>query len=162
MLVAVARNGVIGKNNRLPWHLPADLRYFKALTLGHHIVMGRRTFESIGRLLPGRESVIVTRQAGYQVPGAIVAASVDEAFAACRGNSEIFIVGGAELFRQCLDKADRLYFTEILADFDGDVYFPEFDRSQWQETSRAKHKLDDPDGLEYHFVVYNRKLSLQK
>lgn len=160
ILVAIARNGVIGKNNRLPWHLPADLRYFKALTMGHHIVMGRKTFESIGRLLPGRTSVVVSRQRDYRVQGAVMAGSVEEALAACEGDSEVFIVGGAGLFRQCLDRAGRLYITEILEEFDGDVFFPEYNRDEWEETSRAKHRLDGRDGLEYDFVVYDRKPSL--
>lgn len=156
IIVAVARNGVIGRDNKLPWHLPADLRYFKSLTLGHHVVMGRKTFESIGKPLPGRTSVVVTRQPGYQAPGAIVASSVDQALAKCAEDSEVFIIGGAELFAQTMDRADRLYATEIQQDFEGDVRYPEYDRGEWKEISREKHRLDGPGGLEYHFVVYDR------
>ncbi|MBI2312538.1 MAG: dihydrofolate reductase [Betaproteobacteria bacterium] len=156
IIVAVARNGVIGRDNKLPWHLPADLKYFKALTLGHHLVMGRKTFESIGKALPGRTSVVVTRQPGYRAPGVIVAGSVEQALAACAADTEVFVIGGAELFAQILERANRLYFTEIQRDFVGDVLLPEFDRSQWREVSRERHRVDGPGGLEYHFVVYER------
>lgn len=156
IVAAVARNGVIGRGGSLPWHLPADLKYFKALTLGHHLIMGRKTFESIGRPLPGRTNVVVTRQAEYRAPGAVMAGSVEQALAACAGDGEIFIIGGAELFAQAMGRADRLYLTEIQRDFEGDVHFPEYDRSRWREVSRKKHKLDDAGSLEYHFAVYER------
>lgn len=156
IIAAVAKNGVIGRGGRLPWHLPADLKYFKALTLGHHIIMGRKTFESLGKPLPGRTNVVVTRQAEYRAPGAVVTGSVEQAIAACAGDTEIFIIGGAELFAQAMDRADRLYLTEIQRDFEGDVRFPEYDRSRWREVSREKHKLDDAESLEYHFAVYER------
>ena len=156
IIVAVAQNGVIGRGGRLPWHLPADLKYLKALSLGHHIIMGRKTFESIGKPLPGRTNVVVTRQAEYRAPGAVVAGSVEQALAACSGDGEIFIIGGAELFAQAMGRADRLYLTEIQRDFEGDVRFPEYDRNRWREVSRGKHKLDDADNLEYHFAVYER------
>lgn len=153
LVVAVARNGVIGAGNALPWRLPDDLKYFKALTMGHCVVMGRKTFESIGRPLPGRQNVIVTRQAGYQVPGAEVAHSVEEALEACERKDEVFVIGGAELFRQLIDRASRLYMTEVLREFEGDVFFPEYDRTAWREVSRDRRHAGD---LEYHFVVYER------
>jgi dihydrofolate reductase len=169
-LVAMAKNRVIGKNNRLPWHLPPDLKHFKALTMGHRIIMGRKTYESIGKPLSGRTSIIVTSQTEYKVPGAIVVNSIAEALRASQDDkqnhdkyaktedSESFVIGGAEIFRQILPLCDRLYITEIQRDFDGNVLFPEFSQEEWSETSREKYCWDD-NGLEYHFVVYDRKTS---
>ncbi|SFN96052.1 dihydrofolate reductase [Nitrosospira briensis] len=176
-LVAMAKNRVIGRDNALPWRLPPDLKRFKALTMGHPMIMGRKTFESIGKPLPGRTCIILTKQAEYEVPGAIVVPSIAEALIACcrsgkdtdkegkdiragtdtgYANTECFVIGGAEIFRQMLPLCDRLYITEIQKDFDGDVLFPEFNREEWDETSREKHRWDD-DGLAYHFVVLDRK-----
>ncbi len=135
LIVAMARNRVIGADNRIPWHLPNELKLFKSLTMGHHIVMGRRTYESIGRLLPGRTTVIVTRQRDYDVPGAIVAHSVTEALEACKGDAEIFVIGGAELFRETLPIADRIYLTVVDAEPAGDTFMPAFDSSEWQESA---------------------------
>ena len=157
IIAAMARNRVIGINNTLPWHLSADLKHFKALTMGHCIVMGRKTYESIGKPLPGRTSVIVTRQPDYQVPGAIVTGSVDEALQSCATYEESFVIGGAELYRQTLGRCQRMYITEIQGDFDGDTFFPEFSHDEWRETAREKHHLDDGSELEYHFVVLDRK-----
>lgn len=166
-LVAMAQNRVIGKKNALPWRLPPDLKRFKELTMGHPIIMGRKTYESIGRLLPGRTSIIITKRTGYEVPGALIVKSIGEALNACgrtrssdevkhlAPDSECFVIGGAEIFRHMLQLCDRLYITEIQRDFEGDVYFPEFDRDEWHEVSREKH-VDD-NGLEYHFVVLDRK-----
>src|SRR5687768_5430311 len=113
LIVAMSRNRVIGANGKIPWHLPGELKLFKDLTMGHHIIMGRKTWESIGRLLPGRTTVVVTRQRGYEVPGAIVAHSVREAIAASRGDEEMFIIGGAEIFREALPLANRVYLTTV-------------------------------------------------
>ncbi|WP_374057986.1 dihydrofolate reductase [Nitrosomonas supralitoralis] len=161
ILVAMAKNRVIGKNNQLPWHLPADLKHFKFLTMGHTIVMGRKTYESIGRPLPGRENIIITRQAGYGVPGAMVANSLQDALLICEQgkttNSESFIIGGEELYRQTLDICQRMYITEIQSDFEGDVLFPEFDRSNWDEIQRDKHTPENDAHIEYHFVILDRK-----
>ncbi|MEO7560370.1 MAG: dihydrofolate reductase [Nitrosospira sp.] len=159
ILVAMARNRVIGKNNALPWRLPPDLKRFKALTMGHPIIMGRKTYESIGRPLPGRTSIIVTRQPDYKAEGAIVVGSLATALRTCyecADTAESFIIGGAEIFQQALIVCDRLYITEIQKDFDGDVLFPKFSQGEWRETSREKHHLDD-DELEYHFIVLDRK-----
>lgn len=155
VIVAMARNRVIGINNTLPWRLPADLQHFKALTMGHHLIMGRKTYESIGKPLPGRTTVIVTRNVDYHVEGCLTAKSIDAAIAACGADPEIFFVGGAELYAQVLSRADRLYLTEIQADYDGDAHFPEFERSVWQETARQENT--SPDGLGYHFVTYQRR-----
>ena len=154
VIAALARNRVIGIHNTLPWRLPEDLKHFKALTMGHHIVMGRKTFESIGKPLPGRTTVIVTRDANYRVEGCVTAASIDAAIAACGDDPEIFFVGGAEVYAQVLPRADRLHLTEIQAEYRGDAWFPEFDRSVWKETGRQVHVNDA--GLGYHFVTYER------
>jgi dihydrofolate reductase len=135
LIVAMARNRVIGADNRIPWHLPDDLKMFKRLTMGHHIVMGRKTYESIGRLLPGRTTVIVTRQRGYAVTGAITAHSLHDAINAAARDDEIFVIGGAELFREALPIADRIHLSLVDAEPDGDTWMPEFDRSQWTEVS---------------------------
>ena len=156
IISALAKNRTIGINNTLPWRLSEDLKYFKALTLGHHILMGRKTYESIGKPLPGRTTVIITR-GNYPAPeGVKIAHSLQEAIDVCGADEEIFFVGGAELYAQALPLADRLYLTEIQAEVEGDAWFPEYDRSQWQETSRdCRH--DDVSGLDYCFVVYDRK-----
>ncbi len=154
VIAAMARNRVIGINNTLPWRLPADLQHFKALTMGHHIVMGRKTYESIGKPLPGRTTVIVTRDADYRVAGCLTATSMDGAIAACGDDPEIFFVGGAEMYAQILPRADRLHLTEIQADYAGDAYFPAFDQCLWRETMRQIQV--SPEGLGYHFVTYER------
>ncbi|MBA2659966.1 MAG: dihydrofolate reductase [Nitrosospira sp.] len=162
ILVAMAQNRVIGKDNALPWRLPPDLKRFKALTMGHPVIMGRKTYESIGRPLPGRTCIVVTHQPRYKIEDAIVVHSVATALRTCYNNkdtAESFIIGGAEIFRQTLPVCDRLYITEIQRDFAGDVFFPEFSRGEWRETSREKHLVDEDDGLEYHFVVYDRKMA---
>lgn len=168
-LVAMARNRVIGRNNALPWRLPPDLKRFKALTMDHPIIMGRKTFESIGKPLPGRMCIIVTRQPGYAVKDAIVVNSIAEALEACSEEApessagdkettdkENFVIGGGEIFSQALPMCDRLYITEIQRDFEGDTLFPEFNHDEWMEVSREEH-MDD-NGLEYHFVVLDRKI----
>lgn len=163
LLVAMARNRVIGRKNKLPWHLPADLKHFKFLTMGQTIVMGRKTYESIGRPLPGRANIIVTRQTGYEVPGAIVVNTIDDALLICERaesiNGENFIIGGEELYRQTLKICQRIYITEIQRDFEGDVFFPEFDPNEWEETQRDRHISENDTNLEYHFVVLDRKVS---
>ena len=157
LIVAMAKSRVIGINNTLPWHLPADLKHFKVLTMGHHIVMGRKTYDSIGKPLPGRTSVVVTRNADYSMPGVIVANSLEAAISACGDDEEIFVIGGAELYRQAIALADRIYLTEIDADIPGDAHFTELDRKQWQETGRVSHAPDEKNVYRYNFVVYDRK-----
>lgn len=157
IIVAMARNRTIGANNTLPWRCPEDLRHFKALTMGHHMIMGRKTFDSIGKPLPGRTTVVVTRDARLKIDGCLVAHSLEEAIAACAGDKEVFVVGGAELYRQAMPLMDALYITEIQQDVDGDAHFPEFDKSAWQESSREMRSQETPQPLEYHFVTYRRK-----
>jgi dihydrofolate reductase len=154
LIVAVARNGVIGINNTLPWHLPEDLKRFRALTTGHHIIMGRKTYESINRLLPGRTTVIVTRNKDYHVEGALIAHSLDEAVALCGNDTEAFLIGGAELFRDALETADRIYLTEIDAEFVGDTFMPPLDLAQWKEVSRESHT--SAQGWDYTYIDYQR------
>jgi len=154
VIAAVADNNTIGLDNALPWHLPEDLKRFRSLTMGHHIIMGRKTYESLGRLLPGRTTVIVSRQPGYRVEGAITASSLESAIAQCGSDEEIFVIGGAELYREALAKADRLYLTEIHCSYAGDAFFPEYDRNAWREVSRERHV--SAEGLPYSYVVYSR------
>lgn len=154
IIVAMAKNRTIGINNTLPWRCPADLKHFKALTMGHHMIMGRKTFDSIGKALPGRTTVIVTRNTNLSIEGCVIAHSLQEAIHACTGDEEIFIVGGAELYSLSLHLADKLYITEIQQDVHGDAHFPEFDHSKWQETSRVVGEQELPQPLCYHFVTY--------
>jgi dihydrofolate reductase len=135
IIVAMANNRIIGANNRIPWHLPDDLKMFKRLTMGHHIVMGRKTYESIGRLLPGRTTVIVTRQRDYAVTGAIIAHSLHDAINAAARDDEIFVIGGAELFREALPIAHRIHLSLVDAEPVGDTLMPDFDLTDWSEVS---------------------------
>lgn len=154
VIAAMAKNRAIGINNTLPWHLPEDLKHFKTLTMGHHIIMGRKTYESIGRPLPGRTTVIVTRDPNYRMEGCLSANSIDAAIAVCAGDDEIFFVGGAELYAQVINRADRLYITEIQADYAGDAFFPAFEAASWRETAREAHV--SAAGLGYDFVTFSR------
>jgi len=157
IIVAMAKNRVIGANGAIPWRLPNELQLFKRVTMGHHIIMGRKTWESIGRLLPGRTTVIVTRQADYAVPGAVIAASLDEAIARCARDSEIFVVGGGELYREALPRADRIYLTTVDAEPVGDTRMPEFNPAQWQETSSESFAPDERHAYGYGFRVLDKK-----
>lgn len=152
----MARNGVIGKNNTLPWRLPADLRYFRQLTTGHPIIMGRKNYEDIGKPLPGRTNIVVTRQGAYTAPGCIVVNSIEQALMTAAAADEVFVIGGADIYRQTLNAADRLYITEIDADIDGDTFFPEFDRSRWREVRRERHAADELNPYPYSFVLLER------
>jgi dihydrofolate reductase len=156
IIVAMARNRVIGAGGRIPWHLPEELKRFKRLTLGHHIVMGRKTWESIGRLLPGRSTVIVTRQRGYRVPGAKVVHSLDEAIAACGRDEEIFVIGGAELYAQALGRAGRLYLTTVDAEVAGDTLMPEVTTGEWREVAAQAFAVDERHPYSFRCVTYER------
>lgn len=155
IIVAVAKNRVIGINNTLPWHLPEDLKRFRALTMGHHIIMGRKTYESLGRLLPGRITVIVTRNKDYKVEGALVANSLEAAITLCKDDDEIFLIGGAELYQDGLKLSDKLYITELDLQVDGDAHFPQYPAEQWQQVSREAHTSEQ--GLSFSYVTYQRK-----
>lgn len=152
----MAKNRVIGANNAVPWHLPGELKMFKTITMGHHIVMGRTTWESIGRLLPGRTTVVVTRRPGYRVPEAIVANSLDAALAACREDDEIFVIGGAQLFAAALPRADRIYLTVVDAEVPGDTYMPALDLEGWRKLSSQAFGADAKNPYDYELTVYDR------
>ncbi len=155
LIAALASNGVIGNRGTLPWHLPEDLRFFKAQTLGHSVIMGRRTWEAIGRPLPGRRNIVVTRSPGFAATGALVASSLDAALELCEGEGAAFVIGGAQLYRDALPRAERLVLTEIHRAFDGDTSFPEFDRGQWREARREPHVA--ADGTAFDYVWYERQ-----
>jgi dihydrofolate reductase len=156
IIVAMAKNRVIGAKGAIPWHLPEELKRFKRLTLGHPIIMGRRTWESIGRPLPGRTSVIVTRQRGYRVPGAKVVHSLDDAIAACGGDDEIFVIGGAKLYAQALARAGRLYVTTVDAEVPGDTLMPDYAAGDWREVSAESFPADERHRYAFRCVVYER------
>ncbi|MCX7176247.1 MAG: dihydrofolate reductase [Proteobacteria bacterium] len=157
LIAAVAKNRVIGAGNALPWRLPEDLKRFKALTLGHPIVMGRKTWESLGRPLPGRTNIVISRAVAFTAPGANLVGSLDQALAAAAatGAEEVFVIGGADIYRQALPLAQRLQLTEIDQDFAGDVHFPAVDPALWRETARESH----PAGANfaYAFVTYDHR-----
>ena len=156
IIAAMAENRVIGVNNTLPWRLPADLRHFRRVTTGHHVIMGRRNYESIGKPLPDRTNIVVTRNPSYRAPGCLVKHSVEDALRSAQNDPEVFVIGGAEIYRQALDRADRLYLTLIHAEVQGDTYFPPIDEKHWREISRERH---EPDGKNPHactFLVYDR------
>lgn len=156
IIAAVAANGVIGRANGLPWHLPADLAHFKRVTLGKPILMGRRTWESLPGLLPHRNHIVISRTPGYAAEGAMVAASMDEALAWVAGVDEALIIGGAQLYAQALPIASRLYLTEIGAECDGDTVFPAVDWSLWREVEREAHLADARNAYPYAFVTWER------
>lgn len=156
IIVAMSRNRVIGANNAIPWRLPEELKRFKRITLGHHIIMGRKTWDSIGRPLPGRTTVIVTRQRGYSAAGAITAHSLDEAIAACGDDNEIFVIGGAELYAQALARAGRLYLTIVDAEIAGDTVMPDFDAADWREVSSESFPVDEKHRHAFRCAVLER------
>ena len=158
LVAAVAANGIIGAGNRMPWHLPEDLKHFKELTLGHPVIMGRKTFESIlaslGKPLPGRENIVVSRTPGLEIPGVSIASSIEGALAFCIGEPMVFVIGGGEIYKAALPLADGLVMTEIRKDFDGDTKFPEYDCSSFRETQRKPQVSSTGLGLD--FVLYER------
>ncbi len=157
LIAAMAQNGVIGRGNQLPWRLPADLKHFKTVTMGKPVIMGRKTWESIGRPLPGRTNIVVTRDVGYRAEGCVVVHSVEQALEVAAGSDEAMVIGGANLYRQLLDRADRLYLTLVKADVEGDAWFPEFDETQWREISRESHPRDDRNEFDYEFILLERR-----
>ncbi len=157
LIAALARNRVIGCSNQLPWRLSADLQHFKALTMGKPVVMGRKTYESIGEPLPGRTNIVVTRDSNYSAEGCHVVHSIDEALLAAESSDEVMIMGGANLYSQLLPRADRLYLTEVQAEVAGDAWFPELVDTQWQELGRESHLADEKNEFDYDFVVLARQ-----
>lgn len=163
LIAAVADNGVIGRDNALPWHLPEDLQYFKRTTMGKPIVMGRLTYESIGRPLPGRVNIVISRQPALRIAGVQVVADLPaalelaEAAATREGVDELVVIGGAQIYALALPLAQRLYLTEVHADVAGDAFFPDWDRGQWRELQRQRHLASDSNPYDYSFVVYERR-----
>lgn len=157
LLVAMDKNQLIGKDNDLPWRLPADLAYFKRVTMGHPIIMGRKTYDSIGRPLPGRENIIVTRDTSYEAEGCKVIHSIEEIVKMNeQTDQELFVIGGAEIFKEILPHSDRLYITEINEEFEGDTYFPAFDKVEWKVISEEKGIKNEKNPYDYTFLVYEK------
>lgn len=160
-IVAVAKNNVIGKDNDIPWYLPADLKYFKKITTGHHIVMGRKCYESIGRPLPKRTNVIVTRNPFFIATGCLVTHNVAEAvqLAEDNGEEEVFIIGGGQIYEIALPHVDRIYLTEVDLEVEGDIFFPAIDKERWTLVKETKHQADEKNEYDYTFKILERKKS---
>jgi dihydrofolate reductase len=158
LVVAATRRGVIGRDNRLPWHLPEDLKHFRRLTLGRPILMGRRTWDSIGRPLPGRQNLVLTRDPGFRPTGATAVHSLAEAAAAAGTAEALMVIGGADVFRLCLASARVLHLTEVDADLEGDVHFPEWRREDWRECARDARPADERHAFPYAFVTFERRV----
>jgi dihydrofolate reductase len=164
LVAAVAANGVIGKNNDLPWKLPDDMKFFMNTTKRHYVILGRKNYESLPskyKPLPERTNIVLTRQTGYHAPGCLLVNTIEEALKICAagGESEAMVIGGAEIYELALPYAHRLYITEIKADVQGDVTFPRYNKNEWQETSRVAHAADDRHPYAFDFVVYERSTS---
>ena len=157
LVVAMDRNRVIGRDNRLPWRLPDDLAYFKRVTMGHPVVMGRRTWESIGKPLPGRTNIVLSSNPDYAAPGCTVVGSLEAAWRAAGDADEVFVIGGTSLFEETLPSAERIHLTEVEAAVEGDTFFPEFDRSQWSEREIARHPADERHDHPFRIVVLDRR-----
>ena len=159
LIVAMSRNRVIGRDGQLPWRLSADLQRFKRITMGHAIVMGRRTYESIGRPLPGRRSIVVTRQTGYAPPGVETARDPETALRMASGDTEAFFIGGAEIYRHALRLVQRMYVTRVHADLPGDTYFPDVDWGQWRLREQTRMPADEKNEFAHSFLIYERQVA---
>ncbi len=157
IIAAIADNNALGKDNQLIWHLPADLKRFKQVTLNHHIIMGRKTFESLGKPLPNRTSIIITRNKNYKVAGCILVNSLEEALKAAEKDENPYILGGAEIYKQAIEIADKLDITFVHHNFEADAFFPKIDTTIWKETSRQDFKADDKNKYDYSFVSFEKK-----
>jgi dihydrofolate reductase len=158
LVVAVAENDVIGRANQLPWHLPADLKHFKALTLGHHIFMGRKTYDSIGKALPGRTNWVLSRSPGFAPAGCHIIGSLDEARSAAGDGSPLMVIGGAEVYRLCLPSARRIHLTLVHTEVkDGDTFFSDWRTPEWIESNRERFEADDKNGYAYSFITLERR-----
>lgn len=156
IIAAIAENNALGKDNQLIWHLPADLKRFKKVTQGHAVIMGRKTFESLGKPLPNRTNIIITKQKAYKKAGCIVVNSLEEALQCAKDDNNPFILGGAQIYRQALDFADVLDLTIVHHVFEADAYFPEIDKNTWTEVSREHHPKDEQNPYDYSFVIYKK------
>jgi dihydrofolate reductase len=157
IIVAVSENNVVGRDNQLPWRLSADLKRLKSITMGHHLIMGRKTWESLGRPLPGRTNVVITRDKNYIAEGGVVVHSLDEALRISANDEEAFIFGGGEIFRQALSHVDKIYLTKVHTTVKGDAFFPELKSSEWLEVSSENFKADEKNEFDYSFITYKRK-----
>lgn len=158
LIAAMTENRVIGRENRLPWRLSADLRRFKSLTMGKPVIMGRKTYESIGKPLPGRSNIVVTRDPDYRAQGCRVVHSLEQALEAAAGHDEVMVIGGAQLYRQTLDRAERMYLTLVKTELDGDTLFPQIEMRHWRELERESHRADEKNEYDYDFVTLERVL----
>ena len=156
LIVAVDSGNGIGRDNQLPWHLPADLKHFKNITTGHPVIMGRKTFESIGKALPKRRNIVISRSVQEPLPGISFFRSLEEAFADCENEAEVFVIGGAQIFKECMDQADYIYLTRIHHEFQADTFFPELSEKDWKEISREDHNPDEQNKYAYTFLKYIR------
>ncbi|MFT7643899.1 MAG: dihydrofolate reductase [Pirellulaceae bacterium] len=156
LIVAKSENNAIGIDGDLPWRISEDLKRFKRVTMGHHLLMGRKTFDSIGRLLPGRTTIILTRQENFSFDGALIARSLDEAIQLAHGDDEIFIIGGAEIYRQALPRVDRIYLTSVNSTVEGDAFFPDLDDDQWQVAEESEHPADEKNEFSHRYQILNR------
>ncbi|MEE1943654.1 dihydrofolate reductase [Pedobacter sp. KR3-3] len=156
IVVAIAENRAIGKNNQLLWHLPADLKHFKQITSGHTIIMGRKTYDSIGKPLPNRRNIVITRQNGLQLEGVEVVNSLSEALALCTAENEVFVIGGAEIYKAALPLTQKIYLTTVHQSFEADAFFPEINANEWAETEKESHSPDEKNALSYTFSTLQR------
>jgi dihydrofolate reductase len=157
IIVATDEQGLIGKDNDLPWKLSADLQYFRKVTMGKPIIMGRNTHDSIGRALPGRKNIVVTSNSQFIAEGCTVVCSIEQAVTECEDAEEVMVMGGASLYKQFLPHAHRLYLTQVHASLEGDTWFPDWQRSEWQQVSREDHVADDKNDYDYSFIVFDRR-----
>jgi len=155
-VVAISKNHVIGKDNKLLWYLPNDLKHFKEITTGHTVIMGRKTYDSVGKPLPRRRNIIITRQA-IAIEGCEVVNSIEAALALCTGEDEVFIVGGAEIYKQSMHLTDRIYLTIVHKEFEGDSFFPEINKSEWNEVFREDHQPDEKNLIPYSFITFEKR-----
>lgn len=158
IIAAMDRNRLIGNNNQLPWHLPADFAHFRSVTMGKPVIMGRKTYESIGKPLPGRTNIVLSRNPDLQIEGVICVTSFEDAIAAVFDEEEIMIIGGSSIYEMLMPIVNRMYLTFVDAQFDGDAWFPDFEENQWQETESAIHQADDRNLYNCRFVTFERKV----
>jgi dihydrofolate reductase len=156
-VVAAAANNAIGKDNQLLWKLPTDLKHFKIITSGHTVIMGRKTFDSMGKPLPNRRNIVITRNADLKIEGAEVTQSLDDAFAKCTDEAEVFVIGGAEIYKAALEKTNKIYLTRVHQDFEGDAYFPDLDPQKWVEVAREDHQADAKNPIDFSFITLESK-----
>ncbi len=160
IVVAISENHAIGKDNKLLWYLPKDLKHFKDITTGHTVIMGRKTYDSVGKPLPNRRNIIITRQA-ITIEGCEVVSSLESAIDLCKSEQEVFIVGGAEIYKQAMKLTDRIYLTIVNKEFEGDSFFPEIDMPEWKEIFREDHEPDEKNKLPYSFITYERSVKIK-